>query len=66
MGMEAILFNCMQPFEQTVNTLSTEAPPPHSPPYPQPREIWWKLLKWFQWRHLKILVLYMYIAQGQG
>ena len=44
MDMTAILFNCVEPFEQIDNTLLTEGP----------CEIWWNMLKQFQRRrHLK-------------
>ena len=53
MGMAAILFNDAKPFKLIVNILQQKAP----------CEIWWKLLKWFHRRHLKITqFLYMYIA----
>ena len=54
MDMEAILFNCAEPFEQIPSIVG-------------PFEILWKLLKQFQRRrHLKITkfyTFYIYIAQ---
>ena len=48
LDMAATLFNCMELFEQIGNTLSTEGS----------CEIWWKLLKQFQRRNLKITQFY--------
>ena len=58
MGMAAILFNDAEPFEQSVNIPSTEGP-------------MWNLVKIGQSvlekKTLKdFMVLYLYIAQGQG
>ena len=58
MGMTAILFNGAEPFEEIVNILSTEGP------------IWY-LVKIVQAISEKKtfknnIILYMYIAQGQG
>ena len=58
MGMAAILFNSAEPFEQIVNTLSTEGPT-------------WNLVKIAQAVSEKKTfknhtILYMCIAQGQG
>ena len=52
MGMVAILFNGVEPFEQIGNTILTESP----------CEIWWKLLKGFKGRRqLKITQFYLCI-----
>ena len=57
MGMAAILFKLVEPFEQTVNTLSTEGPI-------------WNLVKTALVVSEKTFenytILYMYRAQGQG
>ena len=58
MDMAAILFNCVEPFEQTGNTLLTEGPI-------------WNPVKIAQTVSEKktfknYTILYMYIAQGQG
>ena len=58
MGMAAILFNDAEPFEQSVNIPSTEGP-------------MWNLVKIGQVVSEKkmfkdFMVLYLYIAQGQG
>ena len=54
MGMAAILFNNAEPFEQSVNIPSTEGP-------------MWNLVKISQEKMFKnFMVLYLYIAQGQG
>ena len=57
MGMAAILFNGAEPFQQIVNTLSTEGPK-------------WNLVKIAQAMSEKktfkyYTILYMHIAQGQ-
>ena len=57
MGMAAILFNGLEPFEQIFSTLSTEGP-------------LWNLVKIAHLVSEKTFknykILYMYIAQGQG
>ena len=57
MGMTAILFNSMEPFEQIVNTLLTEGP-------------MWNLMRTQSVSEKKrcknYTILYMYIVQGQG
>ena len=57
MGIAAILFKGAEPFEETVNTLSTEGP-------------MWNLVKIAQAISKKTFknntILYMYIAHGQG
>ena len=58
MGMAAILFNGAEPFEQIVNIPSTEGP-------------MWNLVKIGQVVSEKktfkdFMILYLYIAQGQG
>ena len=56
MGMTAILFNSVEPFEQIDNTISTEDP------------MWKlvKLVKQFQRRRLNITRFYKHIAMGKG
>ena len=55
MGMAAILFNGVEPYEQSVKTLLTESPIWY-------KCIWWKLLKQLQ-KFKNYTILYMYIAQ---
>ena len=56
MGMVTILFSGTEPLQQTVNTLLTEGS----------CKIWWKLLWQVVSEKKTYMILYMYIAQGQG
>ena len=57
MGMAAILFNGVEPFEQIVNILLTAGPV-----WNLVKIVWAVSEKMFK----DFMILYMYIAQGQG